>query len=90
MNSVIEESVYRLVFYHLIKKSTDSIHISIAVQAIFYAIPHLFIDLIFGIKAISYGMLLGYIVDENTSIIPCIICHFFIDIGLIGVVMLVY
>jgi membrane protease YdiL (CAAX protease family) len=90
LNAVIEELIYRLVFFHILKKAIYSIHFATFIQALFYSIPHFFIDPTFGFKALIYGTLLGYILTENNSIIPCIICHFVIDIGVIGVVMMVY
>ena len=39
--------------------------------------------------AFVYGLLLGAIVEKNDSVIPAIICHFCIDIGNIGLPLLI-
>ncbi len=89
INSVSEEIIYRLVFSELLKNIYSSFLLCNTFQALYYSIIHFYIGgLKFGIFAIVYGLMLGYIRKKNNSILPSIICHFLIDLGCIGTPML--
>lgn len=90
MNAVSEEFVFRLTFYNLVKKIVPGPVIPNLFQSLLYASIHLPIG---GIRlaslAFCYGLLLGVIMEKDKSVIPCVICHFLIDIGNIGLPLLI-
>lgn len=80
-----EEVIYRMVFYVLVLKNTKSKIFALFFQSVAYATPHYFIGgRQFMILAFAYGILLGVIFMKNASILPSFICHFFLDIGYLG------
>ncbi len=89
LNAFSEEILYRHVIMGLFQKNLNSRIIANLLQSIFYAVPHLvFGSFIFAFYAFCYGCLLGTIKNRSDSITPCLICHFFIDIGAIGAPLL--
>ncbi len=88
LNALAEEILFRLVLFTLLRKVMN-FHLANGIQSLVYAPVHLFIGgPVFGILAFAYGILLGYIREKNASIVPCIICHFLIDLGAIGAPLL--
>lgn len=91
MNAVSEEIIFRLIFMHLLTAAFDSRPRANLIQATVYALPHLLIGgPLFFLLAAGYGLLLGRITLAAGSIFPAIICHFIIDIGAIGLPLLIY
>ncbi|MBS3809849.1 MAG: CPBP family intramembrane metalloprotease, partial [Desulfobacterales bacterium] len=89
MNSVGEEFAFRHAVFEIFQNAGYSISVSNGIQGILYAVPHFIIGgASFGILAFFYGLLLGTVRMRAGSITPCIISHFFIDIGCIGLPML--
>ena len=89
LNAFSEEIFYRLTLFELLRKFIRSALFVNVVQSAVYALPHYFIGgLQFASFAFLYGMLLGLIKEKNESVIPCIVCHFIIDLGNIGVPLL--
>ncbi|NOY68415.1 MAG: CPBP family intramembrane metalloprotease [Deltaproteobacteria bacterium] len=90
MNAAAEETFYRLVIYRLTKRLIKHSWMANLVQSVIYAIPHLWIGgpqmVVF---AFIYGLILGMIVEKNDSVVPAMICHFCIDIGNIGLPLLI-
>lgn len=90
LNAVSEEVFYRLVFYRLLKNVFTGSFKANLIQSLAYASVHVLIGGVqFAVFAFCYGMLLGWIMERNRSVIPCIICHFCIDIGNIGLPLLI-
>jgi membrane protease YdiL (CAAX protease family) len=89
-NAMAEEILYRQIFMDLIQKMTGHKALSNLVQSLFYASLHIPIGGIkFGLYAFLYGLLLGIVKERSQSVIPCILCHFCIDIGNIGLPILI-
>jgi len=89
LNAFGEEILYRLSFFSIVNKITQNTIISIILQSLLYSIVHFYIGGVkFGIYSMAYGILLAVIREKNKSIVPCIICHFCIDIGNIGLPIL--
>lgn len=85
LNAVSEEIAFRLVLYRLLKKAINYSLPANAIQSLAYSIPHFFIGgSIFAVQAFFFGLLLGFIMEKNKSIVPCMICHFIVDLGAIG------
>lgn len=90
MNAVSEEIIYRLIFMQLLAAAFGSRPRANLIQATVYALPHLLIGgPLFFLLATGYGLLLGRITHATGSIFPAIICHFIIDIGAIGLPLLI-
>lgn len=90
LNAVAEEVVFRLVLFQLLIMLTGSVSLANGLQACFYGLPHLFIGgSLFFLYAVIYGLVLGWMTRKNNSILPAIICHFVIDIGAIGLPLLI-
>ena len=89
LNAFSEEIFYRLTLFELLRKLIRSALFVNVIQSAVYALPHYFIGgLQFASFAFLYGMFLGVIKEKNESIIPCVVCHFIIDLGNIGVPLL--
>ncbi len=89
LNAFSEEVFYRLVLFELLRKFIRPALFANILQSAVYALPHYFIGGIrFALFAFLYGILLGLIKEKNESIIPCMICHFIIDLGNIGTPLL--
>ncbi|MBA2880555.1 membrane protease YdiL (CAAX protease family) [Desulfosalsimonas propionicica] len=89
MNAAGEEVIYRLALYNLIKRAPYPIWTANTVQALAYALIHFMIaGAVFGFLSFVYGLVLGIIAERNKSIIPAFICHFIIDLGVIGMPLL--
>lgn len=89
MNAAGEEVIYRLALYNLIKRAPYPIWTANIVQALAYALIHFMIaGAVFGFLSFVYGLVLGIIAERNKSIIPAFICHFIIDLGVIGMPLL--
>ncbi len=90
LNAIAEEVYYRLVLTRLLEKTVPNIHIVVIVQGIVYALLHIYIGGT-GLAALSlaYGIFMGYTFMQSRSIVPCVICHFCIDIGAIGLPMMI-
>ena len=90
MNAVSEEIVFRLIFMQLLAAAFSSRPRANLIQATVYALPHLLIGgPLFFLLAAGYGLLLGRITLSAGSILPAVICHFIIDIGAIGLPLLI-
>lgn len=90
MNAVSEEIIFRLIFMQLLSAAFSSRPRANLIQAAVYALPHLLIGgPLFFLLAAGYGLLLGRITHASGSIFPAIICHFIIDIGAIGLPLLI-
>ncbi len=85
MNAFAEEIMFRLVLYRLLKVHLNNRFTANLVQSICYAVVHLFIGgPVLALLSICYGLLMGVIMDRNESIVPALLCHFIIDLGVIG------
>ncbi|MFZ2631928.1 MAG: type II CAAX endopeptidase family protein [Desulfosalsimonadaceae bacterium] len=90
LNAVSEELIFRLVLFQLLIRLTGSWKWSNLIQAAVYGFPHLFIiGPVFFLNAAAYGLILGWVTRTNRSILPAMICHFIIDIGAVGLPLLV-
>lgn len=90
LNAVAEEVLFRFVLFQLLIMSTRSVLLANGLQACFYGLPHLFIGgPAFFLYAVFYGFVLGWMTRENQSILPAVISHFAIDIGAIGLPLLI-
>jgi membrane protease YdiL (CAAX protease family) len=90
MNAVSEEIIFRLIFMQLLAIAFGSRPRANLIQAAVYALPHLMIGgPLFFLLAAGYGLLLGRITLAAGSIFPAVICHFIIDIGAIGLPLLI-
>ena len=90
MNAVSEEIVFRLIFMQLLAAAFGSRPRANLIQAAIYALPHLVIGgPLFFLLAAGFGLLLGRITLSAGSILPAVICHFLIDIGAIGLPLLI-
>lgn len=89
-NAFAEETAYRLVLTRLLRQLTKRTVSINFMQAAAYALPHYWIG---GtrmlVAAFFYGFLLGLVADGNRSVTPAIICHFTIDIGYVGLPLLI-
>ncbi|MFC1812600.1 CPBP family intramembrane glutamic endopeptidase [Thermodesulfobacteriota bacterium] len=84
-NAIAEELVFRLVFMDLLAAVIGEAFVVNFLQSLLYALPHLIMCCSsLAYLAFAYGLLLGWIRQRNHSLFPCIICHFTIDIGYIG------
>ena len=91
LNAFSEEILYRLAIFSVFQWAGYSKLISNISQSLLYSINHFIVGgPLLGIFSIVYGYILGVTMDRNNSIIPCIICHFLIDIGCIGLPVLSY
>ncbi|HSV95918.1 MAG TPA: prolipoprotein diacylglyceryl transferase family protein [Spirochaetota bacterium] len=91
LNSFAEEVFFRLALYRLLRESKLGVIQAIAAQSALYSTIHLAIGgPVFFVLSFIYGMVLGLVFEKTGSIIPCIICHFIIDIGVIGMPMMMY
>jgi len=90
MNAAAEEVFYRLVLMDLLEQQTGSFLFSNIIQSAFYAVVHIPIGgLRFAAFAFIYGMILGLVRRKSRSVTPCIICHFIVDLGAIGIPMMI-
>ncbi len=91
INALSEEIIYRVAFYRLLRGVIGGVHMANAIQSGFYSIVHWYIGGgEFAALSFIYGLLLGYIVKRDDSVLPAIICHFVIDIAFIGLPVLSY
>ncbi|RPI92288.1 MAG: CPBP family intramembrane metalloprotease, partial [Spirochaetales bacterium] len=91
LNSFSEEVFFRLALYRLLRESRLGVFLAIAAQSALYSTIHLAIGgPVFFVLSFIYGMVLGLVFEKTGSVIPCIICHFIIDIGVIGLPMMMY
>ncbi len=91
LNSFSEEVFFRLVFYRLLRGSGLNAMPAVATQAALYATIHLAVGgPVFFVLSFIYGTVLGLIFEKTESIIPCMLCHFIIDIGVIGLPLMMY
>jgi membrane protease YdiL (CAAX protease family) len=89
-NAFSEEIFFRLVLFGLLHKITNNTVISNLIQSMLYSLPHFFIGgFRFAVYAFIYGVLLGIVKEKNNSVIPCVICHFSIDIGNVALPLLI-
>ncbi len=89
MNAVAEEIMYRLTLYNLLKRAHYSPWIANIGQALIYSLIHFMIaGAQLGVLAFIYGIVMGLVVERSKSVTPAIICHFIIDIGVMGAPML--
>ncbi|MFW6334145.1 MAG: prolipoprotein diacylglyceryl transferase family protein [Desulfosalsimonas sp.] len=89
MNAAGEEFAFRHAFLNMFAHAGYGKVSANGFQGILYGLPHFVIGgAAFGIFAVLYGWLLGWVRYRSASLIPCIICHFLIDIGCIGAPML--
>jgi len=85
LNSLAEETVFRIVLYGLFQKLFNNDMAVNLLQSLVYASIHLFIGgTLLAFQALFLGLLLGWIRKKNSSILPCIIIHFIVDLGAIG------
>ncbi len=90
LNALSEEVVFRLVLYRLLRNAIRRTSVSNLLQACLYAVIHFPIGGIkFAALAFCYGLLLGALVEKEDRVIPCVICHFCIDIGSIGLPLMI-
>lgn len=89
-NAMSEEIIYRFVFYSLLKNYFKNTNLSNIFQSFAYSMPHYWIGgFLMAVYAFFYGLILGQVVEKNKSVTPAIICHFCIDIGNIGLPLLI-
>ena len=90
LNAVAEEALFRLTLFQLLTRFTGSWKWSNLIQALAYGVPHLFIGgPVFFLYAAGYGLILGWITRTSRSILPAMVCHFIVDIGAVGLPLLV-
>lgn len=90
LNAVSEETLFRLILFQLLISRIGSWKQANLIQAMVYGIPHFFIGgPMFFLYAAGYGLVLGWITRTNQSLLPAIICHFIVDIGAVGLPLLV-
>ena len=90
LNSFSEEMIYRFVFLRLLENSGIGFHTSNIIQSLFYSFLHIFIGgYRLAILGFIYGLLMGHITKKSESLLPAMICHFVIDIGVIGLPMMI-
>lgn len=91
MNAFAEEVFFRLAFFTLLHNAVRKLWISNIGQALLYSIVHLAVGgPLFCLYSFVYGLVLGMVREKTQSIIPCMLCHFIIDIGVIGFPILQY
>lgn len=91
LNALAEEVFFRLAFYRLLRASGLDVLPALASQAALYSIVHLAIGgPLFFVLSFIYGMVLGMVFERSRSVLPCVLCHFIIDIGVIGLPMMMY
>ncbi len=91
LNAFAEEVFFRLVLYRLLRYAGAGAPASNASQAALYSIIHLAVGgPLFAVYSLVYGGILCLIYEKTESIIPPMICHFIIDIGVIGLPLLQY
>ncbi len=89
LNAFSEEIVFRLTAFSMVQRAGYSSLIANTMQSLLYSLSHFLIaGVSLGIMSFFYGLILGQIYDRDKSIMPCIICHFIIDIGCIGLPIL--
>jgi membrane protease YdiL (CAAX protease family) len=89
LNAFSEEIIYRLVLYELLKRVVRAGMAANFLQSAAYALPHYYIGGIrFAAFAFAYGLVLGRIKEKGGSVVPCMVCHFVIDLGAIGAPLL--
>ena len=89
LNAVSEEIIFRLVIFSLLRSVIKYRAVPHIIQAFLYSLIHIFIGgIIFGFLSFVFGLVLGYVMERNESIIPPVICHFIIDLGVIGAPLL--
>lgn len=90
LNAYAEEVFYRLGLYRLLKNFISNIHIANVIQAVLYSFVHIFIGgFELAAPGFFYGLIMGYVFEKGESITPSVICHFCIDIGVIGLPMMI-
>lgn len=90
LNAWTEEIVFRFVFLKVIQDYFKSFLIANVLQAVLYGFIHYFIGgLWFFIGAVFYGLILGKVYNTRKCIAHCLICHFVIDLGAIGIKILI-
>ncbi len=91
LNALSEEVFFRMIIFRLLEKSAVKPVAANLIQSLLYSSVHLAIGgPKFALYSFVYGMLLGQIYKRTGSIIPPIICHIIIDIGVIGYPILQY
>ncbi|HDP79549.1 MAG TPA: CPBP family intramembrane metalloprotease [Spirochaetes bacterium] len=85
MNAFSEEVFFRLVFYNLLRKAGMGALAANLAQAALYSTVHLAVGgPLFALYSFVYGLVMGEIYRKTESIIPAMVCHFIIDLGVIG------
>ncbi len=91
LNSLAEEVFFRLALFRLLQASGLGLAAALASQAALYALIHLAVGgPLFFVLSFIYGAVLGMVFERTRSVLPCVICHFIIDLGVIGLPMLMY
>ena len=89
INAFSEETIYRLSFLSLLKKALKTGLFPNVIQSALYSLTHIPVGgLKLALLALCYGLLMGTVMERDRSVIPCIICHFAIDIGYVGLPLL--
>lgn len=90
LNAFSEETFYRYTLWELLRAAAQNRLYVVCIQSFFYALPHLWIGgLELAILAFVYGILIGIVREKEGSVTYCIICHFIVDIGNIGLPILI-
>ncbi len=91
LNAFAEEAFFRLTFFTLLHNAVRKLWIANIGQALLYSIVHLAVGgPLFCLYSFVYGLVLGMVRERTQSIIPCMLCHFIIDIGVIGFPLMQY
>lgn len=89
MNAAAEEIMYRLSLYNLLKRAAFPAWSANIAQALVYSLIHFMVaGAMLGIFSLIYGLIMGVVAGRSRSIIPAFICHFIIDLGVIGMPLL--
>ncbi len=89
LNAFSEEVVFRGALYRLLKNLTPYPWLANFLQALCYATQHFYpAGLLLALAALLYGLLLGYVMEKNENLTSVIICHFVIDLGMLGLAIL--
>ena len=85
MNAFAEEVLFRGILYQLLRNVMTNRFTAIFLQSVAYSIIHAYIGgPFFAVLSIFYGIIMGFIFEKSESLVPCFICHFIIDLGVIG------
>ena len=90
MKSSADEVLFRLSLFKLLKTSIGNDFIKTAlIQAALFSLPYIvFGGIAAGAASFVFGLGLAYLTEKSESLVPSLICNFFVSLGIVGLPLL--